>query len=379
MRYPIDELLETFGLPASARGCMECHSANGFPPLYFVLAEEVPLEGFKGCVTGWKRAVQNLAKGEYEPHELRKGGIPVPYKFNRGLVNREDATSYFTAVLKDLEASGRDLSTSYYESFLTGKRNLKGWEISDLWAEYKSTGNIEARNKLTEIYLPLVRASAESLSRTLPKKIEVDDLTQEGMFGLFHSIGKFDPERGTKFKTLAYRRIRGSILDSLRVDDWVPRLVRLQIGKLEKARGALLDHLGRDPNDIEMAEHLGLTLEEYGKLLSDASTPELYSLSENWDGDGEERPVEAAQLIADRSGKDPSHNYTNSDILEFVTKNLDRKERLIIILYYYEGLTFRETGEALNLTESMVYQIHSGSIKLLKNYIKESSREELLG
>jgi RNA polymerase sigma factor for flagellar operon FliA len=239
-------------------------------------------------------------------------------------------------------------------------------DLNQIWKTYKRTKDINLRDILLECHLPLVRMIAERLLQTLPKSIEIDDLTSAGVFGLLDAIDGFDLSRGIKFKTYCTTRIRGSILDELRSQDWVPRLVRLKAHRLEKALRALEGELGRNPNTFELAEAMGISIDELQATENEAHARAIYSLSEKWDDSDDDKDIEKLEILADKKGDDPVQSLHQRDVLELITRNLTKKERLIIIMYYYEGLTMREIGEIMELTESRVCQIHSNVMARLK-------------
>jgi RNA polymerase sigma factor for flagellar operon FliA len=238
--------------------------------------------------------------------------------------------------------------------------------LEQIWITYKRTHDQNLRNLLIEQHMALVRTIAERLLQTLPKSIDIDDLTSAGTFGLMDAIDGFDLTRGIKFKTYCTTRIRGSILDELRSQDWVPRLVRLKAHRLEKAVRKLESDLGRDPNSYEIAEAMGITITELHATEAEAHAKTIFSLSEKWDESEDDKEMEKVEILADKKGPDPVHTIHQRDVLELITRNLTKKERLIIIMYYYEGLTMREIGEIMELTESRVCQIHSNVMARLK-------------
>jgi RNA polymerase sigma factor for flagellar operon FliA len=238
--------------------------------------------------------------------------------------------------------------------------------LLEVWVTYKRTRDTNLRNILIERHMPLVRVIAERLLQTLPKSIELDDLTSAGTFGLMDAIDGFDLSRGIKFKTYCTTRIRGSILDELRSQDWVPRLVRLKAHRLEKALRKLEGELGRDPNNYELAAEMGISLTELQATEAEANAKTIFSLSEKWDDSDDDKEMEKVEILADRKSIDPLMVIQQQDVLEAITRNLTKKERLIVIMYYYEGLTMREIGEIMELTESRVCQIHSNVMARLK-------------
>lgn len=239
-------------------------------------------------------------------------------------------------------------------------------ELEVIWKTYKRTRDENLRNTLIEHHMPLVRSIAERVLQTLPKSIELDDLSSAGTFGLMDAINGFDLSRGIKFKTYCTTRIRGSILDELRSQDWVPRLVRLKAHRLDRAIRQLEGELGRSPNHAEIAQVLGITLEELQAHQAEANAKTIFSLSEKWDDGDEEKEMEKVEILADRKSVDPVDTIQQRDALEMITGSLTKKERLIILMYYYEGLTMREIGEIMELTESRVCQIHSNVMARLK-------------
>ncbi|MEM7202995.1 MAG: FliA/WhiG family RNA polymerase sigma factor [Planctomycetota bacterium] len=244
-------------------------------------------------------------------------------------------------------------------------------DLDQIWVTYKATHDQNLRNILIERHVGLVRTIAERLLQTLPKSIELDDLTSAGTFGLMDAIDGFDLERGIKFKTYCTTRIRGSILDELRSQDWVPRLVRLKAHRLEKALRKLESELGRDPNEFELAEAMGMSLTELQATETEANAKTIFSLSEKWDDGDDDKEMEKVEILADKKGADPVQSIHQKDLLDVITRNLTKKERLIVIMYYYEGLTMREIGEIMQLTESRVCQIHSNVMARLKSQLDQ--------
>jgi RNA polymerase sigma factor for flagellar operon FliA len=248
----------------------------------------------------------------------------------------------------------------------------------DLWAAYQvarkqgedGAALLEAlRNELMERHLPLVRYIAERLLQTLPKSIELDDLMSAGLFGLMDAIRGFDPERGIKFKTYCSTRIRGSILDQLRSQDWVPRLVRLKAGKIDKALQRLTGLYGREPTHAELAETLEMDHSELSKEMREANAKAMFSLSEKWEDHDDDNATEKVDVLEDHDSVDPFFELNRADLLAFITRSLTHKERFIIEQYYQVGHTMREIGEMLALTESRVCQIHSNVMGRLKSLL----------
>lgn len=234
----------------------------------------------------------------------------------------------------------------------------------------------ELRNILIERHYPLVRYIAERLLQTLPKSIELDDLISAGLFGLMDAIRGFDTSRGIKFKTYCSTRIRGSILDQLRSQDWVPRLVRLKAGRIEKALQKLIGEYGREPTHAELAKKLEMEHGDLVKEIQDSRAKTMFSLSEKWEDGDEDGSAEKVEILEDRKAIDPVLELNRRDLMLYITRSLTAKEKFIIERYYQDGHTMREIGELLSLTESRVCQIHSNVMGRLKNLL--SPREESL-
>ncbi len=225
------------------------------------------------------------------------------------------------------------------------------------------------RNALMELHYPLVRHIAERLLQTLPKSIELDDLISAGLFGLMDAIRGFDHERGIKFKTYCTTRIRGSILDQLRSQDWVPRLVRLKAGRIDKALHKLQGEYGREPTHAELAQFLELEHGELAKEIQSAHAKTMFSLSDKWEDQDENSSMEKVEILEDKTAEDPIGELNRRDVMVYITRSLTHKERFIIEQYYQVGHTMREIGEMLALTESRVCQIHSNVMGRLKGLI----------
>ena len=227
-------------------------------------------------------------------------------------------------------------------------------EILAVWKEFKrDTSNQELRNRLMERYFPLVKYNGERIWQRLPDGVELDDLISAGVFGLMDAITAFDLSRGVKFETYCVPRIRGAMLDELRSMDWVPRLVRSKASKLNDATKKLEAKLGRAPTQIELAERLELSIKELEKMIRDANAVNLISLNKKWYETDSYKDVREIDILEDKRGEDPTRRIYKNDLMRLVTKGLNRNERLIIILYYYEELTMKEIGATLDLSESL--------------------------
>jgi RNA polymerase sigma factor for flagellar operon FliA len=246
----------------------------------------------------------------------------------------------------------------------------KSEDIAELWQAYKANvGNQELRNRLVEKYLPLVKYHGERVWARLPEGVELDDLVSAGIFGLMDAIDAFDLTRGVKFETYCVPRIRGAMLDELRSMDWVPRLVRSKATKLAEANKTLEDRHGRPPTEAELAEYMNLSVKELERMMLDANAVNLVSLNKKWYATDSEKDVSEIDVLDDKKGEDPTRRVQRKDLLRLVTKGLNRNERLIIILYYYEEMTMKEIGATLDLSESRVSQMHSSIVQRLQSQL----------
>ncbi len=248
-------------------------------------------------------------------------------------------------------------------------------DINDVWRSFVQDKTQVLRNLLMMEYLPLVKYNAERIYAKLPDEVELDDLIQAGSFGLKDAIESFDPDRGVKFETYCAPRIRGAILDELRNMDWVPRLVRSRSSKVDQASRQLEMELGRTPTNEEIADRIGVPAEEFEKMIKDSNTVSQVSLSRKWFDADNNKDVREIDILEDRNAASPVDEIHRRDIKELITRGLSRAERLILILYYYEEMTMKEIGAALDLSESRVSQMHSSIIMRLKGQMAERAKD----
>lgn len=244
-------------------------------------------------------------------------------------------------------------------------RNDPRTDVFALWSTFKETGDEDARERLILNYSPLVKYVAGRVSSTLPQTVETADLISYGLFGLIDAIEKYDTDRGIKFETYAIARIKGAIIDELRSMDWVPRSVRARGKELEAAYVALETRLRRAPTDAEVAEEMGLSIDEYHDILSRLSYTSVVSFEELWSGGDRDERSDGAASIPDHGAEDPVATYEAEEvkhILADVIEHLPERERVVITLYYYEGLTLKEIGKVLGVTESRVSQLHTKAV-----------------
>lgn len=248
-------------------------------------------------------------------------------------------------------------------------------ETLALWKAYKAGPTEQLRNRLIERYLHIVNFSAERMHARLPGEVDVDDLKQAGLFGLMDSIDTFDLERGVKFETFCTQRVRGAIFDELRSMDWVPRLVRARTSKVDRARKQLEAELGRKPTDDELCRQLGVDQNEFKKIIKDSSPVSTVSLDRKWFETDSSKDVREIDVIKDSKQESPLLQLQRGDLKRLITKGLSRAERLIVVLYYYEGMTMKEIGTTLDLSESRVSQMHSSILDRLKAQMQHRDKE----
>jgi RNA polymerase sigma factor for flagellar operon FliA len=240
--------------------------------------------------------------------------------------------------------------------------------LDQLWTAYKKNNDQDARNQLLDAYTPLVKYVAGRMAMNLPSSVETGDLESFGFFGLLDALDKFDETRQIKFETYAATRIRGAILDGLRSMDWVPRSVRSKIRMLEKQVYELTNELGRSPSDSEVAAALDLTPERYYELLTEVKGVNLFSLDETIATDKEGDSLKIVDLVIDSDGL-PEHKIVETESVEELTaavESLSEREQLVLALYYHEGLTLKEIGHVLEVSESRVSQIHTKAVMTLR-------------
>jgi len=243
-----------------------------------------------------------------------------------------------------------------------------------LWTDWKGTASPDAREKLILHYAPLVKYVASRVATGLPASVEQADLVSYGIFGLIDALGKFEPGRGNKFETYAIPRIKGAIIDELRAMDWVPRSVRFKAREIDKAHTDLESMLKRAPSEQEMAERLGITKRELHDVISQISFVSVLALDEMVSvGSDRGEQVSLLDTLADR-GIDPTSNVDAQEtrgLLAAAINSLSEREKIVVTLYYFEGLTLAEIGEILGVTESRVCQIHTKAVGGLRGQLTE--------
>ena len=236
----------------------------------------------------------------------------------------------------------------------------------------------EQRIDYIEKYSPLIKYVADRLASRLPSHISKDDLISSGILGLIDAVDKFDPSRQILFKTYAEFRIKGAMLDELRALDWVPRSIRKKSSQVEKAYQTLEAELGRPATDEEVAESMGISLEEFLKILDEVRGAAMVDVDMFRHVNQDNNRSDIFEILADEDSHDALALLGLSEVRGVVAEsiqNLPEKERLVIAMYYYDELTMKEVGEVLGYTESRISQIHTKALMRLKSRLRKYFEE----
>ena len=256
--------------------------------------------------------------------------------------------------------------------------------IDKVWKRYfKNPKNTDARDKLIINYLPLVKYISSRMAVRLPSHIEIDDLVSSGVIGLINALGNFDPKFKTKFETYAMIRIRGSIIDELRSLDWVPRSMREKFSTVQNAYRTLEQRLSRPATESEVAEHLEMEPGELNAILNNERYMTFISLNEviNVDEKGHKAIpiINSVPDVQQLSPFESAEKNEQKELLAGAIGKMPEQEKMVLILYYYEGLMLKEIGRVLEISESRVSQIHTKAISRLGAKMKKlMSRNRIL-
>lgn len=242
--------------------------------------------------------------------------------------------------------------------------------LEELWRSYKETGDQRLREQLILHYSPLVKYVAGRVGVGLPSNVEQADFVSSGVFGLIDAIEKFDIDRAIKFETYAISRIRGAIIDELRALDWIPRSVRQKAKAVERTYATLEARLRRTPHEPEVAAEMGIAIEDLHAIFSQLSLANVVALDELLHpvGEGGDR-LSLVDTLEDHGADDPVEVAEDRELRRLLAQavnTLPEREKTVVTLYYYEGLTLAEIGQVLGVTESRVSQIHTKSVLQLR-------------
>lgn len=237
-----------------------------------------------------------------------------------------------------------------------------------LWQEYMKSRNAQVREQLIVEYAGLVKVVAGRMGMYLGYTVEYDDLVGYGIFGLIDAIDKFELTKGVKFETYASLRIRGAILDQIRKMDWIPRTLRQKQKKLENAIKEMEDSLGRAATNEELAENMGISLEELEDLVNQTQIANLVSLDEYLE-QGSEVKAELGNSPRFEQPEQVVERQELKKILAEAISSLTENEQRVIAFYYFEELTLKEISRILDVSESRVSQLHTKALRKLKDRI----------
>ncbi len=243
--------------------------------------------------------------------------------------------------------------------------------MEDAWRRFKKNNDQKARESIIDNYAYLVKITAGRVVANLPPNLEREDLYTAGSMGLIKAVDQFDPGRQVKFETYAIALIRGAILESLREEDWVPRSVRERAKTLERTFSHIESTTGAPASEEQVAGHLGISQDDLAKLMSDTGRTSVLSLDDLLLGGEGSENLHLSDVLPD----DAANTAGDAEIRERIRqlgKAIDRlpeRERLVIALYYYEGLTFKEIGKVLTVSESRVYQLHTQAVLRMRGYL----------
>lgn len=269
------------------------------------------------------------------------------------------------------------MSQSFDFTSYNNIKRLTEEELANLWQEYlRDKTNKTARDTLIVQYIYLIRYVVGRVKVTLPATISIEDIAGYGVEGLINAIERYSPQKNTRFETYALIRIRGSILDRIRSQDFLPRSIRKKIKDIKNAQEHLKQELGRMPTTNEVATFLDMDPEKVTQILSEDTTmTSLYDKKGSSDDS-----VEIIDTIQDTNKLNPQEQAEEQNVkqeLEKALKRLPERERIIMVLYYQENMTLKEIGQTINMSESRVCQLHAQAIMKLKNILSENRTSRL--
>ncbi len=247
---------------------------------------------------------------------------------------------------------------------LQKNRQFTEEEADELMREYKQFGSIELRNQLVLYYSYIARGIATNMSSTFHRYASVEEMVHQGVIALIDSLERFDPDKGIKFSTYAYTKVRGSIIDYVRKQDWLPRRVRQANIQITKTEERLTLALGRPPTREEMAKEMGITPEEYDRQVFEMSGENVYSFEALLEAPVQVRPFLIQEEFA------PEENMDRQELEEVLAQAIDslnEQERTVLSLYYYEELTMREIGDIMGVSEQRIGQVNRKLISKLRD------------
>ena len=255
--------------------------------------------------------------------------------------------------------------------------------VAELWRRFRESGDEQARERLVVAYTPLVQYAARQIRAHMPAHVDSADLVSYGLVGLMAAIDRFRPDRKTRFDTYAMVRIRGAILDELRVLDWVPRTVRSHARDIERATVRLQYTLQRAPSELELADELDLDIDELRSRLLEISHSGMAALDESWNVPPSRRHhTPRVARLADSEAVDPARLLEVSELKDRVAEVIGRlpaREQLVVGLYYYENVNLRDIAELIGISKTGIAHVHARAVERLRSWIGDVSIETLDG
>jgi RNA polymerase sigma factor for flagellar operon FliA len=241
-------------------------------------------------------------------------------------------------------------------------------ERDDLWVKYMKTRDPALREEIIVQNMPLVRHIMGRLAIPVLTEDAYSDLVGQGILGLIDAVDRFEPKRGWRFSTYATLRIRGHIIDALRRMDMLPRSARKRVKQIERAIGQLRMELKREPRDEEVADAVNLDIKSYRAALVEANC-QIFSIDASLDEAASEDLTSFKDLLCDQDAVDPEaalEEMEQRQHLALALRQLPQRLQVLLSLYYFEGLTMKEIGQVLDLSESRVSQLHARAMKHLR-------------
>jgi RNA polymerase sigma factor for flagellar operon FliA len=254
-------------------------------------------------------------------------------------------------------------------------------QLQRTWVQFKVYKDPEARVGLIDHYSYLVKITAGRLVTSFPGGVDRDDLISAGVIGLIKSVDQYDPTRDVKFETYAIALVRGAILEMLRDEDWVPRSIREKMKAVDRAQVKLEPQFGRPATPQEIAEETGMAEQDVNDMLFRMGRTNVYSLDDVVGGggaDGDES-IHFVDMIVDRDANTEGE-MEGRELRRLLASGVDKlpeRERLVVGLYYFEGLTFKEIGKVLGVSESRVYQLHTQAMGRLRSFMIEQGQAQI--
>ena len=266
--------------------------------------------------------------------------------------------------------------------FQSAGKAVRPEAVEAAWQEYRANGSPQARETLMQRYIHLVRYMAGRLGRTLPPSVEFDDLVSAGVVGFLGALDTFDPKHGTDFSVYALTRFRGSMVDFVREIDPIGRVTRRKLREVERTLADLEQEMSRPPSDSEVAARLGMSMDSYHELLSQATAAMTLSLERvESDGDDDGEPITRA-WIPDPVTKDPLASLMDKDSvgrLASLVGGLSSAQQLVLHLHYVEELNFREIAMVMDISESRATQLHSAAVLALRGQARTGRLQPAAG